>query len=399
MKERIVIHVDVNNAFLSWTAVEMLKNGSKIDIRSRYSVIGGDEKERKGIVVAKSYPCKNKGVTTGESLYLARRKCPYLEVYKSDFSVFKKYSNLMYNYLCNYSDKIERYSIDECFIEYTNSYKLFGDPVKIAYKIKEDIKKQFGFTVNVGVGNNKLCAKMASDFQKPDRVHTLFINEVPTKMWPLPVSDLFMIGRSTSKKLQELNITTIESLAHTKKEFLTKHFKSFGTLMWEYANGIDNSSVEYETTDPKSISTSTVLPYNYRDLDLISKVLKELSIETGKKLRNKNLYANNISIWLKYSDFNKYSKQKSLENSISTDKDIYAHSLTLFKSLWDPNRSIRGLCVGVSNLTETNLKQLSLFSNPTTINNNDKLQKTLDQIQSKYGNNVINYADMFQKKN
>ena len=218
-------------------------------------------------------------------------------------------------------------------------------------------------------------------------------------MWPLPVSDLFMIGRSTYKKLQELNITTIESLAHTKKEFLTKHFKSFGTIMWEYANGIDNSSVEYETTDPKSISTSTVLPYNYRDLDLISKVLKELSIETGKKLRNKNLYANNISIWLKYSDFNKYSKQKSLENSISTDKDIYAHSLTLFKSLWDPNRSIRGLCVGVSNLTETNLKQLSLFSNPTTINNNDKLQKTLDQIQSKYGNNVINYADMFQKKN
>ena len=190
---RIIIHVDVNNAFLSWTAVWMLKNGSKVDIRDRFAVIGGDEEARRGIVLAKSNPCKKRGVITAESLYSARRKCPYLEVYKGNYDVFREYSNLMYNYLVNYSDIIERYSIDECFIDYTSSLKLFGDPLKIAYKIKDDIKNMFGFTVNVGIGNNKLLAKMASDLEKPDKVHTLFYEEISTKMWILPIDDLFMV--------------------------------------------------------------------------------------------------------------------------------------------------------------------------------------------------------------
>ena len=208
---RIILHIDVNNAFLSWTAVWMLKNGSKIDIRNKYAVIAGDEDARRGIVVAKSYPCKRAGVKTTDTLYMARKKCPYLEVYKSNFKIFNMYSNLMYNYLLNYTDKIERYSIDECFLDYTDVERLFGDPIKIAYKIKNDIKKLFGFTVNVGIGNNKLEAKMASDFLKPDRVHTLFDYEVKTKMWPLPIDDLFMVGKSTTKRLKQMGINTIRT--------------------------------------------------------------------------------------------------------------------------------------------------------------------------------------------
>ena len=372
--DRIVIHVDVNNAFLSWTAVNMLKNGSKVDIRKRYAVIGGDESQRRGIVLAKSIPCKNKGVTTGESLYMARRKCPYLDVYPPEFYIYKKYSDMMYEYLLTYTDIIERYSIDECFMEYTNSRHLFGDPVKVAYKIKDDIKNKFGFTVNVGVGNNKLLAKMASDFSKPDKVHTLFYNEIESKMWPLDVKDLFMIGKSTSKKLYELGIKTIYELAHTNRDFLVRHFKSFGNLIYDYANGIDNSLVETDRGNPKSISNSVVLPYDYHDKDEILKVMKELSMEVGKTLRKRNMYAMNVFIWIKYKDFTKISKQATLENQINSDIDIYNHAADIFNKLWDNEKKIRALCVGVSNLTDKYREQLNIFN----VSDNTNIKKDMD---------------------
>ena len=382
MKERIIFHIDVNNAFLSWTAVEKLKNGERKDIRNTYAIIAGDEKQRKGIVLAKSIPCKQKGVITGEPIYSARRKCPYLEIYKPEFEIYKKYSNAMYNYLCQYTNIIERYSIDECFLDYTESQKLFGDPLKLAYKIKNDIKRLFGFTVNIGIGNNKLCAKMASDFQKPDRVHTLFSNEI-SKMWPLDVGDLFMIGKRSSTKLRELDIKTIGDLAQADPNFLIRHFKSMGKIMHDYANGIDDSPVEYEYESPKSVSTSTVLPYNYSNKDEIIKMLKTLSSETGKRLRHNNLYASVISIWIKYNNFTKVSKQIKLDNNTNTDEDIYKYALILFDKLWNEEDSIRGLCVGVSDVSPTHNVQLSIFSTEKKVVTNDKLQKTLDNIKNK----------------
>ena len=362
--DRIILHVDVNNAFLSWSAVDMLKNGYKEDIRYKCAIIGGDESQRRGIVLAKSFPCKKKGVITGESIYSARRKCPYLEVYKPSYEVYRKYSNLMYNYLCTYSNIIERYSIDECFLDYTNSQKLFGDPVKVAYKIKSDIKRMFGFTVNVGVGNNKLLAKMASDFSKPDKVHTLFSYEVEKKMWPLDVADLFMIGKSSAKRLKELNINTIYDLAHSDINYLTKYFKSMGKMMWEYANGIDESAVEYKKRDAKSISSSTVLPYNYTNKDDIYKVFKMLSMDVGK-------------------------------NCINTDEDIYKSATMLFDLIWN-NEKVRALCVDISDFTAHSEVQLDIFNanNQSILKNDDKkLQGVMDSIRSKYGNNAIGYAD------
>ena len=401
MKERIIMHIDCNNAFLSWTAVNMLHNGSKIDIRYRYAVIGGDEAQRRGIVLAKSMPCKKKGVVTGEALYTARRKCPYLEVYKPDYKIYKRYSDMMYTYLCNYSDKIERFSIDECFLDYTDSYKLFGEPIKLAYKIKKDIKVNFGFTVNVGIGNNKLLAKMASDFSKPDRVHTLFSYEVKNKMWPLDVGDLFMIGKSTSKKLRDLGINTIGELANCEMDFLMRHFKSMGKMMWNYANGIDYSEVETDYGNPKSISSSSVLPYNYSNIDDIYKELRRLSMETGRRLRNKKMYAPNVNIWVKFNDFSKISKQVTLDNVIDNDEDIYNNAVKLFNMVWnsDMDKKIRALCVGVSNLTDVYKVQLSIFGDENIkMDRNDNLQKTLDDIKKKYGSNSITYADELKKK-
>ena len=360
MKKRIIFHIDVNNAFLSWTATEMLKNGYTVDIRKKYAIIGGDESKRRGIVLAKSIPCKKKGVTTGEPISGARKKCPYLEVYKPNFNIYKNYSNKMYNYLTQYSNEIERYSIDECFLDYTANMNLSDDPVKLAYKIKEDIKTNLGFTVNVGIGNNKLTAKMASDMEKPDKVHTLFDEEIQTKMWPLKVDNLFMLGRKTAKKIKELHINTIYDLAHTNKDFLIKKFKSHGKLLWEYSNGIDTSKVESKYGDPKSISTSTVLPYNYSDIVEINIVLKELAMDTGKRLRHVKMYASTVFIWIKYTNFEKVSKQIKLENSINSDEDIYKYAKDLLTLLWNKEK-IRGLCVGVTNLDIERKVQLTIF--------------------------------------
>ena len=402
MKERIILHIDVNNAFLSWTAVNMLHKGSKVDIRERYAVIGGDEATRHGIVLAKSFPAKKAGVKTAETLYSARKKCPYLDVYPPEFKVYKKYSDRMYTYLCNYSNKIERYSIDECFLDYTESYKLFGDPVKLAYKIKNEIRDNFGFTVNVGVGNNKLLAKMASDFSKPDKVHTLFTNEIQKKMWPLNVDDLFMIGKSSSKRLHDLGINTIEELANTDPGLLTRHFKSMGKMMWEYANGIDNSEVESERGNPKSISTSVVLPYDYTNIDEIKKVLLYLSKETGRRLRRQKMYAANVSIWIKYHDFTKLSKQTVLDNLINKDEEIYDNACILFNKLYNPDgdKKVRSLCVGVASLTDKYKVQLSLLD--TNIDKkeesiDDELKQTLLNIKKKYGDKSITYADRINK--
>ena len=402
MKERIILHIDVNNAFLSWTAVNMLHRGSKIDIRDRYAVIGGDEATRHGIVLAKSFPAKKRGVKTAETLYTARKKCPYLDVYPPEFKIYKKYSDRMYTYLCNYSNKIERYSIDECFLDYTDSYKLFGDPIKLAYKIKNEIRDNFGFTVNIGIGNNKLLAKMASDFSKPDKVHTLFTSEITKKMWPLSVDELFMIGKASSKRLHDLNINTIGELANTDPGLLTRHFKSMGKMMWEYANGIDDSEVESERGNPKSISTSVVLPYDYTDIDEIKKVLKELSMDTGRRLRKKKMYAENVSIWIKYHDFTKISKQMVLNNPINKDDDIYNTAAHLLTKIYTPesDKKVRSLCVGVSNLTDKYKVQLSLIDNNVDQKENDiddELKKTLNEIKQKYGDKSITYADSIDK--
>ena len=397
---RIILHVDVNNAFLSWTAVDMLRNGSKIDIRNRYAVIGGDESARRGIVIAKSNLCKARGVKTADTLYSARRKCPYLDVYSGNREVYREFSDKMYNYLLSYTNIIERYSIDECFIDYTYSYKLFGDPVELAYKIKNDIKKLFGFTVNVGIGNNKLEAKMASDFSKPDKVHTLFDNEVKTKMWPLPIDDLFMLGKSSASKLHDMGINTIGELANSDRELLIKRFKSHGKMMWEYANGIDDSIVNYMEHDVKSISNSTVLPYDYTNHKECLEVIRELSTEVGKRLRNKKMYASNVNIWIKYNNFKKVSKQITLDNSIHTDDDIYYYSTILFDKLWDTEFSIRGLCVGVGSLSNNDNRQLSLFdnsiNNKNIKNNDERLQKVIDEIREKYGVDSIKYANKKQ---
>ena len=240
--QRQILHVDVNNAFLSWTALYKLNKGETVDIRTIPAVIGGDETRRAGIVLTKSQLAKSCGVVTGETLYQARLKCPNLEVFPPIFPVYKEYSNMLYKLLLEYTDKIERFSIDECFLDMTE-FLQGRDILDIAYEISRRAKEELGFTVNVGVAHNKLLAKIASDFEKPNKVHTLFEDEIKDKMWPLKTNDLFMLGKKTFPVLYNMGIKTIGDLAKSDMLLIQKRFGKFGKMMWEYANGIDNSPV------------------------------------------------------------------------------------------------------------------------------------------------------------
>ena len=255
--DRIVFHIDVNSAYLSWEAVARLKEGETVDLREIPAAVGGDIETRHGVILAKSIPAKKYGVTTGEPVVDALRKCPDLTLVKPHHQMYWEQSHAFIAILQQYSDVIEQFSVDEALVDMTGSGRLFGTPVEAAHRIRKQIYEELGFTVNIGVSSNKLLAKMASDFQKPDRVHTLFPEEIEQKMWILPVRDLFFVGKAAERRLWSLGIRTIGDLAHTDPQVLSRVLKKHGEVLWRYANGIDDSPVEIEPADAKGYSNST----------------------------------------------------------------------------------------------------------------------------------------------
>ena len=396
MKERVIFHIDVNNAFLSWTAIYLLQNGSKKDIRKVPSIIGGDEKSRKGIVLAKSPIAKKYGIVTAETIYSAKKKCPYLEIYPSNYEWYQKKSQELMEYLSKYSPTQEQLSVDECFLEMTGMKYLYNDLEKLAYQIKEEIKEKFGYTVNIGIANNKLCAKMASDFEKPDKVHTLYQEEIKEKMWPLPVEDLYMVGTETAKILRNLRINTIGDLANTKIEYLRKHFKNQAEFLHNQANGIDNSLLEINKERNQSISTSITLPYDYQDLKKLEEILLEQAQEVGRKLRNKKLYANTIGILLKNNQFTTFQHQQKLSFSTDKTEDIYEIAKKLLKEIWK-NEPIRLIGIKLSGLEEIRKNQITIFDEAQQEEKDDKVQKIMDNINNKFGYTTVIPASMTKK--
>lgn len=394
--ERIIFHVDVNNAFLSWTAVYLLKNGYETDIRTIPSVIGGDEEKRHGIVLAKSPVAKKYGIKTAETLYLARKKCPNVEVFPANYEYYCEQSQNLYNYLSQYTPLIEQFSVDECFMDLTNTKYLYDDILALAYKIKDEIKNMFGFTVNVGIGNNKLCAKMASDFQKPDKVHTLFNNEIESKMWPLPIEDLLYIGKSSSAELKKLGINTIGDLAHTNVNYLQKHFKNRSIDMINSANGIDNSSVNNDVSKNKCISVSSTLPKDTNNESILKKILLDMCDQVGLRARRENSFARTIAITAKTSSFRSFSKQKKVASPTNNTMEIYNKVLEIFDEL-DKNELIRNIGVRLSDLTDNRQEQISLFQTNKK-ETDDSLQKLVDNINSKYKNTKIMPAIFYESK-
>lgn len=395
--EKQILHIDVNNAFLSWTAVHMLKNGSKIDIREIPAIIGGDETKRSGIVLAKSMKAKDFGIKTADTIYEARRKCPNIKIFSSDFKIYRKYSDMLYELLLQYTDKIERFSIDECFLDMTG-YLMNNTIIEKANEISKRIKEELGFTVNIGVAPNKLLAKMASDFEKPDRVHTLFKKEIPTKMWILPISDLFMLGKKTVPKLNNMQIRTIEDLAKTDKNMLYKKFGKHGIQMWEYANGIDNSQVHYKEEMPKAIGNSTTLERDISDINKLEEILLALTEQVTYRLRKYDLLANVVRVQLRTKNFEDTSHQGKLIIATSSTKEIYAKAKELLVQMYHKPMEIRLIGVRVDNLINKKERQLSLFTDNIK-EKQEKLDNVVDKIKEKYGYNSITRAGKMRVNN
>ena len=389
--EREILHVDVNNAFLSWTAVEMLKNGSDLDIRTIPSIIGGDEARRSGIVLAKSMKAKECGVVTAETIYQAKKKCPNLQMFKGlPYRKYQEYSNSLYNLLLEYTDKIERFSIDECFLDMTEYLR--GDTlINKAKEINKRVREELKFTVNVGVAHNKLLAKMASDFKKPDLVHTLFENEIQTKMWPLPTSELFMLGRKTVPKLYNMGIKTIGDLAKTDRKLLIKKFGKHGNLMWEYSNGIDYSPVKYEKELPKSIGNSTTFPKDITNKEELEQILLALTEQVTFRLRKYNLLANVVNVQLRTNKFENFSHQSRLDFTTANTKNIYEKAKKLLGEMYKKCIPFRLIGLKVDDLVNKDEVQLSFFSKEDDVKQ-EKLDKIIDKINEKYGINSVERA-------
>ena len=384
------MHIDVNNAYLSWSAIDLLNKGAKYDIRNSYAVIGGDEKARRGIVLAKSNSAKKQGVVTAETLYSAKKKCPALRIYPPNFEFYHLMSNKMFDILYNYTPDIEIASIDECYLDYGKIKKINGNEVDFAYKIQKEIYNKLGFTVNVGIANNKLCAKMASDFSKPFKVHTLFDYEVKEKMYPLPIGDLFGVGKKTAATLKEMGIFTIGDLANASYDELKNVFKNQTQNLINSAKGIDNSEVISYKTDPKCISTSETLPTDAFNLVEVKNLLKDQAEKIGLELRKEKKYAYVIAAILKNKDFQNVSKQIKLLNPTNISKEIFNIALKQMEQIWDKN-GVRLVGIRVSNLVSNYYYQASMFDNNIEYEENkEKLEKTIDYLKEKYGTNKIN---------
>lgn len=395
--ERIIMHIDVNNAFLSWSAVDLLNKGFGYDIRDSYAVIGGDEKTRRGIVLAKSPLAKKMGIQTGETLYSARKKCRALRTFPPNYLWYQKMSKSLFQLLSKYTCDIEVFSIDECFLDYGKVQNLYGDPYLFAQKIKDEIKNTLGFTVNIGIANNKLCAKMASDFSKPNQIHTLYETEIREKMHPLPIGDLFGVGKKSSEKLKKIGIKTIGNLAHTTPEHLYPYFKNQSIKLIEMANGIDMSEVISAKEENKGISNSTTLEKDVTSKVELYQVLESISNNVALELRRQNKYTCVICVQLKDQYFRSYSHQKKLKNATNLTKEIFQISKLLLDEMWE-GEPIRLVGIRLDHLTSTSLHQVSLFETVEKREQDVTLERTLDSLKEKYGYRVIDTASLLDGK-
>ncbi|MBR6664111.1 MAG: DNA polymerase IV [Lachnospiraceae bacterium] len=394
----IFFHIDVNSAFLSWTALELLEQGGEQDIRTIPSIVGGDTQTRHGIVLAKSIPAKSYGIQTAEPVVNALRKCPHLTIVPPNHRMYQKRSQMLMDYLSGICPDIEQVSIDECFMDYTPIMDKYHSPEAAAHIIKDSVREEFGFTVNVGISDRKVLAKMASDFKKPDLVHTLYSDEIETKLWPLPVSSLFMCGHSSTETLHKLGIRTIGDLAHADLQILQSHLKSHGTTLWEYANGIDSSDITPEPVKMKGIGNSTTLSTDVVTKEEAYRTLLQLAETVGQRVRASHELAGMVSTEIKYASFQSVSHQTTLEFPSASTDVIYTTACRLFDELWN-GKPIRLLGIRTSKLVpEGEPIQLSLFDyqNPSPRNEKQqKLDSALDSLRNKYGQDIIKRGSLF----
>lgn len=399
--DRIIFHIDVNSAYLSWSAIDLLQaNPDSVDIRTIPAIIGGNRKTRHGIVLAKSLSAKNTyHIHTAEPVANALKKCPTLTIIPPDHDSYSRHSKQFVGFLRSLTSEIEQVSVDECYLDYTTIASRFSSPEEGAAYIRNYIYSHFGFTVNVGISSNKVLAKMASDFEKPDKVHTLFPEEVPVKMWPLPVRDLFMVGRASAAKLELLGIKTIGDLAKMDPVLIEAHLKSHGRTIWEYANGIESVHIDERTktdTSNKGIGNSTTLSADVTTEEAARKVLLELSESVAGRLRKAGFLAGMVSVEIRYNTFENVSHQMQLLSPSQATQVIYEAAGQLFHELWT-GTPVRLLGIRTSKLSDCQVRQMNLFDYVRN-DKQEKLDQALDSIRQKYGSKAIMRGSFLEEK-
>ncbi|WP_047808189.1 DNA polymerase Y family protein [Desulfosporosinus acididurans] len=387
MGKRIIFHVDVNSAYLSWEAVYRLQHGDSLDLRTIPSIVGGNPETRHGIVLTKSIPAKKYGIQTGETLHTALAKCPELVIIPPNYGLYMQCSKAFGDILREYSPLVEQYSIDEYFMDFSNMERLFKDPVVAAYMLKDRIKSELGFTVNIGVSTNKILAKMASELQKPDKVHTIFPDEIAEKMWVLPIEELFMVGRATSKKLRSRGIRTIGDLAHYDPKLIKPFLHSHGLLVWNYANGIECNPVR-ENRRPiiKGMGNSTTIAFDIDDRKTAHLVLLSLTETVATRLRQSGYCARLVSVSFRTNEFFDCSHQRKIFSAIDCTNAIYEVARELFDELWKCE-PIRHLGIRVSELCQNDFQQMTFFEKDYA--KQRAVDRAIDSIRERFGNGSV----------
>lgn len=388
MEERLIFHVDVNSAFLSWEAARRVKEGLP-DLREIPSCIGGDPKSRLGIVVAKSIPAKKYGVTTGEPVALALRKCPDLVCVPGDFALFDRCSRAFKKICASYAPVMESFSIDEVFLDMSGTHLIYPDPVAVAHEIKDKIRDELGFTVNVGIGTNKLLAKMASDFEKPDKVHTLFPSELPEKMWPLPVRDLLFLGKASEQKLLRAGIKTIGDMAKSDEAEIRQLLgDKNGRQLYRYANGIDDSPVRSEREEAKGYSAETTVEEDIVTYEQALSLLLAQCDVVAARMRRDGKKCSCVAVTYRTLDFKTRSHQKNFEDPTDVTEEIFAQVKKLLYECWKCE-PLRLIGVALTDLTSDEFRQMSLFENTEDREKQKKVDETIDDIRRRFGNGMI----------
>ena len=394
---RLIFHIDVNSAFLSWEATRRVSMGED-DIRLIPSAIGGDREKRTGVILAKSIPAKKFGIKTGEPVASALRKCPDLFLARPDFKLYEASSHAFISIVKEFAPVVEQVSIDECFADFSGTHRIYPDPIALAHTIKDKIRDELGFTVNVGIGECKLLAKMASDFEKPDKVHTLFRKEIPQKMWPLKIGDLYSVGHATAEKLERAKICTIGDLANADVARVQRIVgQKMGKQIHDYANGIDPSVVLAEPEEAKGYSISTTLEEDVKKAEQAHAVLLALADSVTARIRADGAKAYCVAVTIRSNDFKNRSHQRSLYNPTDISKEVYQISKELFGELWDGVTPLRLLGIALTNITREETAQLSMFPDESR-DKARRLDKAYDEINSKFGAATIVRGSSMQSK-
>ena len=395
MAERVIFHVDANSAFLSWSAAYRVKVlGEETDLREVPSVVAGDKASRHSIILAKSIPAKKYGIQTGEPLFQALEKCPELVVIPPDYDLYVQASRHFVDMLRQFSPAVEQYSIDEAWVDMTGTQRLWGPPRLAAELMRRRINEELGFTVNIGISSNKLLAKMAGDFEKPNKVHTLFPEEMGEKFFPLPVRDLFLVGAATERKLQRLGIYTIGALAAADVRVLKKRLGKQGELLWHFANGRNADAVTPEPAENKGYGNATTTSHDVVTREEAYQVLLSLCETVATRLRKDGKCGSCVSIHLRTNEFRHFSHQCVLHGATNITSEIFEAACRLFDEAWDGITPMRQLGVQITRLSGEPYQQFDFFSglSPVQFERKLRLDETVDALRDKYGEDIIRRA-------